>query len=184
MKRQFCIGIAASILCLFQLSNIDKVNAQVGCQNVADGCLKINNNALTILLQDIVSSPETVQQTSDANINIQSSSLPTLSGTPPTVETHISRTIKNLWQLEVPSGSENNLVITYQYGNLSHQNSSVIQVQSVTPTDISVVGQGSTSDKVIVQGGATFNLILSNIKASGNYSGDLIIKVKVTSQPN
>lgn len=183
MKRQFYIGIAASVFCIFQLSNINKAIADSECKNVADGCLKINNNALTILLQDIVTDQATVQQNSDATINIKSSSLQSQPRSQPTVNPYISRTINNLWQLEVPKGTEQHLNVTYEYVNLSNQSNSVIQVQSIAPTDISVIGTGSTSDKVIVQGGAKFNFNLSSIKASGNYLGNLIIKVTVPSEP-
>jgi hypothetical protein len=183
MKRQFCIGIATYILCLFQLGNIGIANAQTQCANVniTNGCLKINNNSLQILLQDIVPSQETVQQVS--NGNIQGSSLPTLAGTPPTVNTQISRTINNLWEIEVSEGSQNDVVVQYSYGTFYGQSNSVIQILSVIPTE-PIVTPSSTPGKVIVQGGAIFNFNFSNTKASGNYSGNLNIKITVPSAPN
>lgn len=179
MKRQFYIGIVASILCLSQLSNIDLVQAQLSCQNVADGCLKINTDALPIIVNvSDIDSQNTVQKVGEGSLP-NPTPLTGSSFTDPTKQ--IPKTINHLWQMEVPSISANNFTATYQCinNNFNHssQPSSSIQSVSIESTEIIVVGTGSTQDKSIIQGGAKFTFDLTNTKASGNYSCDLEINV-------
>ncbi|MBE9006625.1 hypothetical protein IQ259_16520 [Fortiea sp. LEGE XX443] len=183
MKRQFYLGIAASILCLSQLSNIDTAQAQAcqESQTVADGCLKINTQALQdfMNLNDIVPQ-ELVQQSEVGQLTgLTGSSLtPSLDkGSLLTAPKEIIRELKDLWQLEVPSTS--NFTANYQCSNLTHssQTSSSIQVLNIEPTPITVVGPGSAPDTSIIEGGATFTFDLSNTKASGNHSCNLQINV-------
>lgn len=172
MKRQFCYGTAVSMLCLFQVSHIGIARAE--CANVADGCLKVNSESLQIMFQQI----EIVPQGQSVQLVPDGTPLGTLP--PPPVNTQISRTINDLWQLEVPDGSQNNLTVDYHYGNLNHssQGNSVIQLQSIDSIPPTVLGPSSINPgKVVVQGGATFHFNVSNLKASGSYSGNLQITV-------
>lgn len=179
MKRQFYIGIAASILSLSLLSNIDAAQAQLSCQDVADGCLKINTEALAIIVNvSEIDSQNTVQKVGEGSLtNLQP--LDGSSFNAPTKQ--ITKTIDHLWQLEVPSINAEDFTATYQciggLYNHSTQTSSSIQSVSVEFTKIDVVGTGSTSDKSIIQGGAKFTFDLSNTKASGNHKCDLEIKI-------
>jgi hypothetical protein len=179
MKRQFYIGIAASILCLSQLSNIDAVQAQLNCQSVADSCLKINTEALQMVVNvSDIDSQTTVQKVGKGSLpNLQP--LDGSSFLAPTKQ--ITKTIDHLWQLEVPSSSANNFIATYQcindIYNHSTQSSSSIQSVKVELTEITVVVPDSAPGKSIIQGGAKFIFDLSNTKAAGNHQCDLQINV-------
>jgi hypothetical protein len=178
MKRQFYIGIAASILCLSQLSNIDTAQAQLNCQNVANGCLKINTQALQMIVNvSEIESQNTVQKVGEGSLpNLQP--LTGSSFAPPNTE--IIRTTDHLWQLEVEEGSENNFTADYVCSNFTHpaQNSPSIETVSIQSTGITPVGPSSSNPgKVVIQGAAKFTFDLSNTKASGNYSCDLQINV-------
>jgi len=183
MKRQFYLGIAASILCLSQLSNIDTAQAR-RCEEyetVADGCLKTNTTALQDFMNfnDIVPQNLVQQDQVGQLTGLTGSSLtPSLNkGSLLTAPKEITRELKDLWQLEVPSTS--NFTATYECSNLTHssQTSSSIQVVDIQPTPITVIGPGSAPDTSIIQGGATFIFDLSNTKASGNHSCSLQISV-------
>lgn len=172
MKRQFCIGTAATMLCLSQLSNMGIAKAIPTCTDVSQGCLKINLEALQVTFQEIVPDGQSVQLVPYGS--------PLDSSPPPNINTQISRTIDDLWQLEVPQNSENNLVVNYQYEDPSNSSGSgsKVRLQNIDKLPIRVIGQSSTNPgKVIVQGGATFNFSLSDIKSSGNYRGNLQITV-------
>lgn len=178
MKRQFYLGIAASILCLSQLTNIDTAQAQLNCQNVTDGCLKINPTALPIIVNiSDIDSQNTVQKVGEGNLT----TLEPLTGssfTPPNKQ--ITKTIDHLWQLEVPSGSENNFTANYGCSNFTHpgQSSPSIETVSIQSTGITPIGPSSlNAGQVVIQGGATFTFDLTNTKASGNHSCNLQISV-------
>ncbi len=174
MKQQFFIGTAATLLCLYQLSNIDIAYANE-CTNLADGCLKINKellrDILTFKVSDILPSNQTRLIVPSGN-SLEASSTPT-------VNQKVSRRVDNLWELEVERGSENDLEVEYEYEKLTHSalNTSEIQLESVEKINPTFLRDGSTPDKVVVGGGAVFHFNLSNIKASGKYSGNLVIKV-------
>ncbi|HEY9799841.1 MAG TPA: hypothetical protein V6D25_05730 [Leptolyngbyaceae cyanobacterium] len=171
MKRQFCIGTAATMLCLSQLSNIGVAKALPTCTDVSQGCLKINLEALQIPFKDIVPDGQNVQLVRDGS-KLGASDLPTISK-------QINQRIENLWELEVPQSSVGNLDVKYHYNDLSHSlpNSPAIKLTSIVPIPPFKVRDGSKEGTVVVQGGAIFNFDLSNIKASGNYFGNLQIRV-------
>ncbi len=174
MKQYFFIGTVATLLCLYQLCNIDIAYAN-DCTNVADGCIKINKESLrdifTFKLSDIVPSNQTLLIVPNGN--------PFDASSTPAVNQNIDRTVENLWELEVESGSENDLQVEYEYEKLTHSslNTSEIQLENIEEISPTVLRQGSTPDKVVVGGGAIFQFNLSNIKASGRYLGNLVIKV-------
>ena len=172
MKRQFCIGTAATMLCLSQLSNMGIAKALPTCTDVSQGCLKINLDALQVTFQEIVPDGQTVQLVRDGS--------PLGSSPPPNINTQISRTVEDLWQLEIPQNSTDNVQVDYQYEDPSNSSRSgaKVKLQNIQKLPIRVIGPSSINPgKVIVQGGATFNFSLSDIKSSGNYRGNLQITV-------
>jgi hypothetical protein len=171
MKPQSFIGIVATLFCLCHLGNIDKVHANRTCTNVEDSCLKINEAALKdlkIKISDIALNTKT----------IVTDGTPLASSPTPTVKDRVSFRVDNLWELKVPQGSENGLQVDYIYDSLHNTNvsQSEMPLEKIEKLDISTK-PSTESGYIIVTGGGIFTFDLSKIKASGNYLGNLQIKV-------
>jgi hypothetical protein len=179
MKRQSFIGIVTTLFFLCQLGNIDKVHALPStCTDVETGCLKINEAALKDLKIKI---DDITQQ--DTKIIVPSGT--SLESSPtPAVNQEISFSIPDLWELKVPKGSDNGLEV--EYTTIDNPNVAGSEMQIVKIEKLAITTRESISDSansIIVTGGGKVTFNLSNIKASGNYLGNLQIKVTPGSPP-
>lgn len=174
MQRRYCLGITTIILALYQICTAGIASANPTCTSTNDGCIVIENEVLEISQEDIVPDGRTVNLSGNGVIG--ETSLNT--SNPFLVNTQISKTINNLWQFQIDSNNLNSLQVQYTpSGNFSlTQGSSVITVD-IDPLAPIVIGEGATPDRVIVQGGATFTLDLSQVTKSGIHSGILQLTI-------
>ncbi|MEA5573895.1 hypothetical protein [Calothrix sp. UHCC 0171] len=174
MKREYFISIVATLLCLVQIGNIHKVNAApVQCADVEDGCLKINKDALKdlkIKINDIVADGKTKLIVPDGT-PLQSSPIPVINQI-------ITFRVENLWELKIPENNQAGLTVDYIYDKLQSANVGTSEIQLVAIDGQTISTRSSSQEGyIIVTGGGTLKFDVSNIKASGNYLGNLQIRV-------
>ncbi|MBD2344524.1 hypothetical protein [Anabaena subtropica] len=174
MQRQYFLSITTILLALYQICTMGIASANPTCTSTNNGCIVIENELLEISQEDIVPDGRTVNL--NGNGVIGETSLST--SNPFLGNTQISKTINNLWQFQIDSENLNNLQVQYTPSQdfLLTQGSSVIRV-NIDPLTPIAIGEGSTPDRVIIQGGATFSLDLSEVTRAGIHSGSLQLTV-------
>ncbi len=166
MKRQFLISTLTSLLCLFQINNGEIVLAQSAPQ-------QDNTELIDISSTDIIGSSQLIQRVPNGQFP-GGSSLDT--APKPTINTEVTKTINNLWKMQVPPGtSENDLTVQYELNSLNHPtvSNSKIRVSQIESVNLRVIQDSTT----VITDDVKFTFDLSEIKASGTYSGDLRITV-------
>jgi hypothetical protein len=168
MKQQFLLGTLTTLLCLFQITNLETVFAQGMPQ-------QDNTEQIDISLTDIIGSNQLVRLVPNEQFP-GGQLLDTVAK--PTINTQVTKTINNLWKMGVtPGTSENDLTVQYELDSLNHltvSNSKIIvrQIDSVNLRTIT-----DAIETTVVTDDVKFTFDLSGIKASGTYSGDLRITV-------
>jgi hypothetical protein len=169
MKQYCLLATLTTLLSLFHTYSGEIAIAQTVQQT--------NNDAIDISAADIIGSSPFLQQVPNGQFPAGGASLD--DAPKPTINTAIKKTVNHLWEVQIPSSiSNSSLTVTYQLSSLDHPTISdskiiVSQIQSIS-------GLQTISDDTvnkIISDNIEFTFDVSNVKASGTYTGNLVVDI-------
>jgi hypothetical protein len=170
MKQSCLLTTLTTILSFFQVYSGEIAIAQTVQQT--------NNDSINISVSDIIGISPFIQQVTGGKFPTGGTSLD--SATKPTINNVITKTINHLWELQIPLPITNsNLQVQYNLSSLDHStvSNSKIIVEEIQSMGLTTVSEDTTAGTKIITDDVKFTFDVSNIKASGDYTGNLQVDI-------